>query len=119
MAMVMEMTGSFGLIVPLMISTMTAYIVGHRFGIVSSQVQSPAESPAHAGDIVVALLERYHVEEVMDRAWPHRAMPSTPLGVIVGSLPTGVRPMVPVLSNGRLVGIVNRYDVLREVAGIG
>jgi CIC family chloride channel protein len=114
MAMVMEMTGSFGLIVPLMIATMTAYIIGHRFGIVSSQVQSPAESPAHAGDIVVALLERYHVEEVMDRAWPHRAMPSTPLGAIVGSLPTGVRPMVPVLSNGRLVGIVSVAE-LRHV----
>jgi CIC family chloride channel protein len=116
MAMVREMTGSFGLIVPLMIATMTAYIVGHRFGIVSSQVASPAESPAHAGDIVVALLERYHVEEVMDRAWPHRAMPSTPLGAIVGSLPTGVRPMVPVLSNGRLVGIVSVAE-LRHVLG--
>jgi CIC family chloride channel protein len=107
MAMVMEMTGSFGLIVPLMLATMTAYIVGHRFGIVSSQVPSPAESPAHAGDIVVALLERYHVEEVMDRAWPHHAMPATPLGAILASLPTGVRPMVPVLASGRLVGIIS------------
>lgn len=107
MAMAMEMTGSFGLIVPLMLATMSAYIVGRRFGIVSSQVPSPAESPAHAGDIVVALLERYHVEEVMDRAWPHRAMPSTPLGAIVASLPSGVRPVVPVLASGRLVGIVS------------
>jgi CIC family chloride channel protein len=115
MAMAMEMTGSFGLIVPLMLATMTAYIVGQRFGIVSSQLPSPAESPAHAGDIVVALLERYHVEEVMDRAWPHRAMPSTPLGSILGSLPTGVRPIVPVLAGGsRLVGIVSVAE-LRHV----
>jgi len=114
MAMAMEMTGSFGLIVPLMLATMTAYLVGQRFGIVSSQVPSPAESPAHAGDIVVALLERYHVEEVMDRAWPHRAMPATPLGAIVASLPTGVRPVVPVLASGRLVGIVSVAE-LRHV----
>jgi CIC family chloride channel protein len=62
MAIGMEMTGSFGLIVPLMLATMTAYVVGQRFGIVDSQTPSSAESPAHAGDAVVALFEAI--------AWP-------------------------------------------------
>lgn len=117
MAMVMEMTGSFGLIVPLMLATMTAYVVGQRRGIVASQVATPAESPAHAGDVVVALLERYRVEEVMDRAWPHRAMPSTPLGAILASLPTGVRPVVPVIASGRLAGIVSVAELRHLLDG--
>jgi CIC family chloride channel protein len=117
MAMVMEMTGSFGLIVPLMLATMTAYIVGSRSGIVASQVASPAESPAHAGDIVVALLERYRVEEVMDRNWAHRAMPSTPLGAILASLPTGARPVVPVLASGCVVGVVSVAELRHLLDG--
>ena len=107
MAMVMEMTGSFGLIVPLMIATMTAYIVGQRFGIVASQTPTAAESPAHAGDAVVALLERYRVGDVMDRGWPNRALPATPLGAILGALVPGLPSVVPVVSDGRLVGIVS------------
>jgi CIC family chloride channel protein len=117
MAMAMEMTGSFGLIVPLMLATMTAYLVGQRFGIVASQLPSPAESPAHAGDVVVALLERYRVADVMDRAWPHRALPSTPLGAILASLPTGVRPVVPVLAGNRVVGIVSVAELRHVLDG--
>jgi CIC family chloride channel protein len=117
MAMAMEMTGSFGLIVPLMLSAMTAYVVGQRSGIVASQVASPAESPAHAGDVVVSLLERYRVAEVMDRAWPHRALPATPLPAILASLPTGVRPVVPVVAGGRLVGIVSVAELRQLLEG--
>jgi CIC family chloride channel protein len=117
MAMAMEMTGSFGLIAPLMLATMTAYVVAQRFGIVASQVASPAESPAHAGDVVVALLERYRVGEVMDRAWPHRAMPATPLAAILASLPTGARPVVPVVSSGRLVGVVSVAELRHLLDG--
>jgi CIC family chloride channel protein len=116
-AIVMEMTESFGLIAPLMLASMTAYLVGQRFGIVSSQVPSPAESPAHAGDVIVALLERYRVGEVMDRGWPHRALPSTPLGAILASLPTGLQPVVPVLASGRVVGIVSVAELRHLLDG--
>jgi CIC family chloride channel protein len=114
MAIGMEMTGSFGLIVPLMLATMTAYVVGHRFGIVTSQTPSSAESPAHAGDAVVALLERYRVVDVMDRRWPHTALPSTPLGSILGSLVPGVPAVVPVVASGRVVGLIS----LAELRGV-
>lgn len=114
MAIGMEMTGSFGLIVPLMLATMTAYVVGQRAGIVASQTASSAESPAHAGDAVVALLERYRVADVMDRAWPHTALPSTPLGTILGALVPGVPAVVPVVASGRVVGLIS----LAELRGV-
>jgi CBS domain-containing protein len=90
-----------------MIATMTAYVVGQRWGIVGSQRPTAAESPAHAGDAVVALLERGRVGEAMDGAWPNRALPTTPLSAILASLAPGLPPVVPVLSDGRLVGVVS------------
>jgi CIC family chloride channel protein len=111
MAIGMEMTGSFGLIVPLMIATMTAYVIGQRFGIVESQTPSSAESPAHAGDAVVALLERYRVEDAMESAWPTTALPSTPLAAILASLAPGAPAFVPVLASGRLVGVVSLAEL--------
>jgi CIC family chloride channel protein len=114
MAMAMEMTGGFGLIVPLMLVTMTAYVVGRRFGLIDAQTPSSAESPAHAGDAVVALLERFRVADVMDTAWPQRALPSTPLAALVESLRPDVAPVVPVISGERLVGTVSMAE-LRHV----
>ena len=68
--MVMEMTGSYGLIVPLMIVCMSAYLVGAREGLIEEQVPGAADSPAHAGDAVVGLLERVRVHEAMRGVWP-------------------------------------------------
>jgi chloride channel protein, CIC family len=122
-AMVMEMTGGFGLIVPLMLATMIAYVIGHRFGLVSAQTPTSAESPAHAGDAVVSLLERHRVAEVMDAHWPYRVHPATPLAAILRSLVPGVQPTVPVLSDERLVGLISMAELSHvlqepEVPGI-
>lgn len=113
-AMVMEMTAGWGLIVPLMVVTMTAYVVGHRFGLVRSQTPTSAESPAHAGDAVVSLLERQRAAEVMDRHWPYRAHPSTPLAAILRTLRPDVRPVVPVLTGERVMGTISMSE-LRDV----
>ena len=107
MAMVMEMTDSFGLIVPLMLTTMTAYGVGTRFGLIDAQTRSSADSPAHAGDALVSLLERHQVADVMDRRWPTEARPTTPLGAVLRSLDTGAQPTVPVLDADRLIGVIS------------
>ena len=113
MAMVLEMTESFGLIVPLMLTTMTAYVVGARFGLVDAQTQSAADSPAHAGDALVSLLERQRVADVMERHWPTEARPATPLGAVLRSLDAGAHPAVPVLDADRLVGMIS-MDELRH-----
>lgn len=117
MVMVMEMTGSFGLIVPLMIVAMTAYMVGGRWGMVEAQVDSPADSPAHVGDALMHLLERHRAGDVMERDWPLRATPSTPLPALLDQVRDGVPPHIAVLEGERLVGMVSLPEMHHALAG--
>jgi chloride channel protein, CIC family len=106
--MVVEMTGSFGLIVPLMVATMTAYLVGGRHGgLMDAQLMSSADSPAHAGDLLVGLLERVRVGEVMQGVWPAVAERRTPLARVLASLAPGEPPTAVVLDRGRPVGVIS------------
>lgn len=114
--MIMEMTGSFGLIVPLMLVAMTAYMVGGRHGMVVTQVDSPAESPAHAGDALMHMLERRRVGEVMQADWPLRCAPSTPLPTLLDQIPDGASPHIAVLDEERLVGMISLPDMFHALA---
>lgn len=116
--MVMEMTGSFGLIVPLMLVSMTAYMIGGRHGMITTQVDSPADSPAHAGDALMHWLERRRVEDVMARDWPLRCTPSTPLPVLLERIRDDIPPHIAVLDGERIVGMISIPE-LRHVLGDG
>lgn len=104
--MAMEMTGGFGLVVPLMLVVMTAYIVGGRYGLIDEQLSSPAESPAHAGDALMHLLERRRVAEVMQRDWPLRAQKSTSVAQLLALLRQGVPPHFVVVEENQLLGTI-------------
>jgi CIC family chloride channel protein len=114
--MVMEMTGGYGLIVPLMIVCISAYLVGARFGLIDDQVPGAADSPAHAGDTVLGLLERAHVHEAMRGVWPAVVERATPLAGVVSALPAGDAPLAVVLERGRTVGVIAVAE-LRDVLG--
>jgi CIC family chloride channel protein len=114
--MVMEMTGSYGLIVPLMVVCMSAYLVGARAGLIDDQVPTAADSPAHAGDVVVGLLERARVHEAMRGVWPAVVERATSLARIVASMPLGEAPLAVVVEGGRVVGVIAVAE-LREVLG--
>jgi len=111
MVMIVEMTGSYGLMVPLMLVTMTAYVVGGRFGLMKDQVRSSSQSPAHAGDAVVHMLESIPVSEVMDREWAYSATPSTTLGAMLAMIRSGELPYFVIQDAGKLVGIVSVTDI--------
>ncbi len=104
--MAMEMTGGFGLVVPLMLVVMTAYIVGGRHGLIEEQLRSPAESPAHAGDALMHLLERSRVGDTMQPDWPLRSDKSTPLVRLLAQLRDGVPPYIVVIEQERLLGVI-------------
>ena len=114
--MVMEMTGGYGLIVPLMIVCISAYLVGASRGLIDEQVPSSADSPAHAGDAVVGLLERVQVHQAMRGVWPAVVERATPLAGVVASLPAGDAPLAVVLAQGRAVGLIAVAE-LRDVLG--
>ena len=116
MVMVAEMTGSYGLIVPLMLVTMTSFLLAGRFGLVEEQVHSATESPAHAGDVLVNLLENIRVREAMETDWPDRCAPGDTLGVLIRRMREGTRPCFTVVRGSELLGLVSVSDIraLRE-----
>ncbi len=111
--MVTEMTGGYGLIVPLMLVCGSAYIVGSRWGLNHEQVRSAAESPAHAGDAIVHMLETWRVDELMERNWPQTVRPETTLGELVQAVQPGTRPVFAVSRDRDLVGLVSVPDIQR------
>jgi CIC family chloride channel protein len=116
--MVTEMTGSYGLIVPLMLVCAISYVIGRRWGLNVEQVRSAVESPAHAGDAVITMLETTRVADLMQSDWPDVARPTTTLGELVAGLRAGTRPHIAVLDNDRLAGLISLND-LRAVPAEG
>jgi CIC family chloride channel protein len=93
--MVMEMTGSYGLIVPLMLVSVVSYLAGRRWGVYPEQVGGPMESPAHAGETMVTVLENARVQDLTKVVWPFVAQPGTSLPQLLAMLPEGARPETP------------------------
>lgn len=111
--MVMEMTGSYGLIVPLMLTSVVAYILGRRWGLYGEQVAGVEQSPAHAGESIISLLESWKVSDLMERSWPYVAAPAATLPQLVAALPPGSRPCYAVVDGGRLAGVISIADFAR------
>ncbi len=105
--MVCEMTGGYGLIVPLMLVCISSYVVGRRWGLNPEQVPTAAESPAHAGDAVVHLLESWKVEQLMQRDWSETVAPETPMRELVARLQPGTQPTFAVVRENRLLGLIS------------
>jgi len=114
--MVMEMTGGYGLIVPLMIVCISSYLVGARHGLIDEQVETAADSPTHAADTVIGLLERVHVHQAMRGVWPAVVERATPLARVIAALPAGDAPLAVVVERGRVAGVIAVAE-LRDVLG--
>jgi CIC family chloride channel protein len=114
--MVTEMTGSYGVIVPLMLVSVVAYALGRRWGLDAEQLSGPEESPAHAGESIVGLLENAKVKDLADLTWPHAVAPSTPLAEIVARFPAGSQPLVVVLDGHRLAGVITPRELVSAAA---
>ena len=71
MLMVCEMSGSYGLLVPLMlVSIVNMALLSSKWTLYEEQVTSMLDSPAHTGDFVIDVLEQIHVREVFDARRP-------------------------------------------------
>ncbi len=67
MLMVCEMSGSYGLLVPLMlVCILNTALLSSRWTLYEEQVTALVDSPAHQGDFVVDVLEQMYVCDVMD-----------------------------------------------------
>ncbi len=113
--MVSEMTGSYGLIVPLMVVCMSAYVVGRAWGLNPEQVRSSADSPAHAADAILHLLEAWKVRDIMQKDWPHTVSPATSLPELVSRIAPGTRPVFAVAQGRELRGMISLPDLHRFI----
>ncbi len=110
--MVSEMTGGFTLLVPSMIATTIAYVITGKVTIYRSQVSSRAKSPAHRGEYSIPLLQKLFVKDAMTKKIITTTPNSTLSEVAEILSENGIKGM-PVLDDGRLVGMVTLTDVLQ------
>ena len=110
--MTTEMTGSFGLIPPLMLVCVSSYIVGRKFGLNHEQVRTASDSPTHAADPIIHLLESWKVCDLMERDWPMVVHPDATVDEIIRKFKPGDRPVVAVVDDeNNLLGVISPADI--------
>ncbi|HEY1391675.1 MAG TPA: chloride channel protein, partial [Ktedonobacterales bacterium] len=114
--MVAEMTGEYALIAPAMLATMVAYVVTGEYSIYESQVPTRLDSPAHKDDYTLPLLQSLTVRDAMVEGLGGAlalATPDTPLDQLASVFQQKQAVSVPVVEQGRLVGVVSAADLGR------
>ena len=122
---VCEMTGSYELLAPLMLVSVVHVLLAQRWTIYDTQVAGLVDSPAHAGEFVVDVLERMQVRDLLDTARePTVVRENTTLRRALDIVSDADGYYFPVVDgDGRLSGIFSLSDVRRifqqmEVADI-
>lgn len=122
MLMVCEMSGSYGLLLPLMlVSVVNVALLSSRWTLYEEQVTAMVDSPAHQGDFVVDVLEQMRVDEVMDT---HRRLDlipeAMPLRKILHLAAHSRNAYFPVINKEEeLVGIFSLRDLRSVLTGEG
>ena len=112
--MVAEMTGSYELIVPLMLVSMVSVtLLSSRVTLYEEQVPTLIDSPAHLGDFVVDILAHVRVADVYRRDRPVELIQdSTPLEEVIHRVAHSHSSYFPVVDKtGALVGIFSLSDL--------
>ncbi len=73
--MVCEMTGGYGLVVPLMFASVIAVLCSQGWSLYEKQVLNKFHSPAHRTDMVMNVLEEVKVRDVYDPSLPVTILP--------------------------------------------
>ncbi|MCZ7648316.1 MAG: chloride channel protein [Planctomycetota bacterium] len=113
LVMVSELTGSYGLAVPLMITCCSTYLLTTSFTINEAQVKDMAHSPAHRGDFLVNVLEDLCVRDaVTGSARPELIPADLPFNKVLERIKHCTASTFPIVDeNGYLVGIFSLSDI--------
>lgn len=117
--MVSEMTGSYSLLVPLMLACALNMAISRKWTIYEEQVPSPIDSPAHQGDYVVDILEQIRVGDVGIRSEGLEKIPAaTPFRDLIHVVARSAETLFPVIdAHGRLTGIFTLRDLRLALLG--
>ena len=122
MIMVCEMSGSYGLLLPLMlVSIVNVALLSSRWTLYEEQVTAMVDSPAHQGDFVIDVLEQMRVDEVMDTKRRLDLVPEAmPLRKILHLAAHSRNAYFPVINdNKEMVGIFSLRDLRSVLTGDG
>jgi len=120
--MVSEMSGSYSLLVPLLVVSMiNVAILSRRWTLYEEQVSSLVDSPAHLGDFIIDVLAGMHVREIYHPTRPvtfiREAMPLPEVLKIVAQSDASYFPVVD--REDQLVGIFSLHAVRTALVGNG
>jgi len=117
--MICEMAGSYSLLVPLMLVCGLNFALSRRWTLYEEQVPTPVDSPAHAGEFVIDVLERLRVDQVPIRSDNLQVIPeATPFSEILPRVANSSETLFPVVDTaGRLTGIFTLRDIRLALLG--
>ncbi len=120
MLMVCEMSGSYGLLIPLMlVCIVNVALLSSRWSLYEEQVTAIVDSPAHQGDFVVDVLEQIFVRDVMDLQRKMDVVPEEmPLDEILRMASLSNNSYFPVVDHDqKLVSIFSLRDLRSVLTG--
>lgn len=118
--MVSEMSGSYSLLVPLMVvSVINVAILSQKWSLYEEQVSTLVDSPAHFGDFVVDVLAQMYVREVYNPKHAATLVPEEmPLPEVLRLVADSNDSYFPVVDDDKnLVGIFSLHDIRATLTG--
>jgi CIC family chloride channel protein len=112
MLMVAEMTNEFSMVVPAMLATTVAYLITGDVRIYEHQVPTRADSPAHRGEYTIPLIQAITAEQAM-KSNVATCSPEDSIDVAERRMTQQRRRGLPVVKDGKLVGIFTASDAMR------
>ena len=113
LVLVSEITGSYGLVVPLMMTCASAYLLSRSFTMHVEQVPGMSDSPAHRGEFLVNVLEGIKVREAMlDRSKPEVFPADTPFFKVLERIKVSTATVFPIVDEKEcIVGLFSLSDI--------
>ncbi|MEW6672822.1 MAG: chloride channel protein [Thermodesulfobacteriota bacterium] len=110
---VSEMTNSYHLLLPSLLVCSVSYLAARRWTIYQKQVKSKVDSPAHAGDFFVDILQAIRVQDLMSLVKKVDLIPrNMPFLEFKKYFSETTQHYFPVMdSSGKLIGIFSVNDV--------
>ncbi|RLD41650.1 MAG: chloride channel protein [Bacteroidetes bacterium] len=110
---VSEMTGSYRLLLPSLMVCSFSYLAGQKWTIYDKQVKSKVDSPAHAGDFFVDILQAIRVKNLMHLVKKVKLIPQDmPFQDFKKYFSETKQLYFPVMDeNKRLIGIFSSTDI--------
>jgi len=115
--MACEMTGSYGLLAPLLLVSTVSFLFTRRWSIYEKQVKSRVDSPAHFGEFAIDVLKDLKVKDVVGENKELLSIPEgMPLRKILRMIVDVHGSCFPVVnSEGKMTGMISVDDLRRII----